>query len=98
MLCTTGPRYLCYDNRSYTGTAVIRTLIFPLMIKSRINTTNMQNHMPTIQKLQQRVMEARMTGNQYDSEFLSRKHLRSKVTPDFHLTYIVKTGEIWSWY
>ena len=25
----------------------------------------------------------------------SRKHLRTKVTPEFHLTYIVKLGEIW---
>ena len=24
----------------------------------------------------------------------SRKHLRTKVTPDFHLTYVVKMGEI----
>ena len=28
-------------------------------------------------------------------EISSWKHLRTKVTPDFHLTYIVKTGEIW---
>ena len=29
----------------------------------------------------------------------SRKHLRTKVTPDFHLTYtVVKMGEICGWY
>ena len=27
----------------------------------------------------------------------SRKHLRTKVTPDWHLT-VKKTGEIWGWY
>ena len=27
----------------------------------------------------------------------SRKHLRSKVTPNLHLTYS-KTGETWRWY
>ena len=29
--------------------------------------------------------------------YASRKHLRTKVTPDFHL-HIVKMGEIWGWY
>ena len=34
----------------------------------------------------------------FDPDYLSQKHLCTKVTADLHLTIIVKTREIWGWY
>merc|ERR1712004_79291 len=45
------------------ATLAIRTLMFPLVIKGQRNAANMSNHMPTIQRLQERFSKARMSGN-----------------------------------
>merc|ERR1712038_531398 len=45
------------------ATCAIRILMFPLVVKAQINAANMNNHMPTVQKLQERFTKARMTGN-----------------------------------
>ncbi|KAL9906865.1 OXA1L mitochondrial inner membrane protein [Glossina fuscipes fuscipes] len=49
------------------GTAVVRTLIFPLVILAQRNAAKMSNYMPQLQALQLKMTEARQTGNAIDS-------------------------------
>ncbi|XP_055842083.1 mitochondrial inner membrane protein OXA1L [Episyrphus balteatus] len=49
------------------GTAVVRTLIFPLVIVSQRNAAKMNNHMPQLQVLQLKMTEARQTGDAIES-------------------------------
>ncbi|XP_015110662.2 mitochondrial inner membrane protein OXA1L isoform X2 [Diachasma alloeum] len=46
------------------GTVCIRTLMFPLIVISQRNAAHMYNTMPGMQKIQQRITEARATGDQ----------------------------------
>lgn len=45
------------------GTVCIRIAIFPLVIICQRNAANMSNHMPTLQRLQQKATKARMSGD-----------------------------------
>uniref|UniRef100_A0A1A9ZS44 Membrane insertase YidC/Oxa/ALB C-terminal domain-containing protein n=1 Tax=Glossina pallidipes TaxID=7398 RepID=A0A1A9ZS44_GLOPL len=49
------------------GTAVVRTLIFPLVILAQRNAAKMGNYMPQLQALQLKMTEARQSGNAIDS-------------------------------
>ena len=51
-----------------TGTICIRIAIFPLVIASQRNIANLNNHMPTIQRFQDKITEARATGNVQQSK------------------------------
>ncbi|XP_063978793.1 mitochondrial inner membrane protein OXA1L [Diachasmimorpha longicaudata] len=46
------------------GTVCIRTLMFPLIIHSQRNAAKMHNTLPGMQKIQQRITEARSCGDQ----------------------------------
>lgn len=50
-----------------SGTFVLRTLIFPLVILSQKNAAKMTNHMPMIQEIQARMSEARQIGDHVES-------------------------------
>ncbi|XP_011877681.1 PREDICTED: mitochondrial inner membrane protein OXA1L [Vollenhovia emeryi] len=50
-----------------TVTICVRTLIFPMVIKSRRNMVHFTNNMPKIQELQTRITEARNAGDQLES-------------------------------
>ncbi|BFZ25002.1 hypothetical protein BsWGS_28041 [Bradybaena similaris] len=45
------------------GTVIIRTCMFPLVVKSQKMSINLMNHMPTVQKLQRKFSDARQRGN-----------------------------------
>ncbi|ESO02049.1 hypothetical protein HELRODRAFT_121655, partial [Helobdella robusta] len=45
------------------GTVCLRLAIFPLVILAQRNAANLNNNMPTVQRLQQRMTQARMSGN-----------------------------------
>ncbi|XP_069674457.1 mitochondrial inner membrane protein OXA1L [Periplaneta americana] len=49
------------------GTAVVRVLIFPLVIMAQRNAAKMTNNMPQLQTLQLKMTEARQTGNQLEA-------------------------------
>ena len=51
-----------------TGTLCLRFLVFPLVILGQRNTANMGNHMPTVQKLQERMTRARASGNPMEGQ------------------------------
>ncbi|XP_011296847.1 mitochondrial inner membrane protein OXA1L [Fopius arisanus] len=46
------------------GTICVRTLMFPLIILSQKNAANMHNTMPGMQKIQQKITDARVSGDQ----------------------------------
>lgn len=48
---------------NFKGTVCIRIAIFPLVIICQRNAANMSNHMPTLQRLQQKATKARMSGD-----------------------------------
>ena len=45
---------------------MLRVALFPLMILAQRNAAEMQNHMPTMQRLQKRMIEARRLGDVQD--------------------------------
>lgn len=49
------------------GTAVVRTIIFPLVIMAQRNAAKLNNYMPQMQVLQMKMTEARQSGNAIDS-------------------------------
>lgn len=49
------------------GTIFVRTVIFPLVIMSQRNSAKLNNNMPQMQFLQQKMTEARQTGNALDA-------------------------------
>ncbi|XP_036337025.1 mitochondrial inner membrane protein OXA1L-like, partial [Rhagoletis pomonella] len=49
------------------GTAVVRTIIFPLVIMAQRNAAKMNNYMPQLQVLQMKMTEARQSGNAIES-------------------------------
>ncbi|KAI0211068.1 Mitochondrial inner membrane protein OXA1L [Lamellibrachia satsuma] len=49
------------------GTITLRLCVFPLVILAQRNAASMHNHMPTVQKLQERFTKSRMSGNPMDA-------------------------------
>ncbi|KMQ94442.1 mitochondrial inner membrane protein oxa1l [Lasius niger] len=49
------------------GTICVRIIIFPLVVKAQKNMIKLSNHMPVITQMQQRMTEARQSGDQYES-------------------------------
>lgn len=49
------------------GVLTIRTLIFPLVIKSQRNSAKMANHMPQLTILQEKMAQARRSGNSMEA-------------------------------
>ncbi|KAK2143829.1 hypothetical protein LSH36_810g01050 [Paralvinella palmiformis] len=54
-------------------TITFRLLMFPLVILSQRNTANMTNHMPTVQRLQERFTQARLAGNPLEAARLANE-------------------------
>jgi hypothetical protein len=52
----------------FTGTVVVRILIFPIVILSQRNSAKMSNNLPQLQTLQLKMTEARQTGNQLEGK------------------------------
>jgi membrane protein insertase Oxa1/YidC/SpoIIIJ len=52
----------------FTGTAVVRIIIFPLVILAQRNAAKMSNNLPQLQTLQLKMTEARQTGNQLEGK------------------------------
>jgi YidC/Oxa1 family membrane protein insertase len=50
----------------FAGTAVVRILIFPLVILSQRNAAKMSINLPQLQILQLKMTEARQSGNQME--------------------------------
>jgi len=57
---------LCVFFVLFTGTAVVRLLIFPLVIVAQRNAANMSINLPQLQTLQLKMTEARQSGNQLE--------------------------------
>ena len=53
-----------------TGTVIIRLVLFPLVIGIQRNMVIMNNHMPTVQKLQQQFGKARRRGDVLEGELV----------------------------
>jgi len=53
------------------GTIWLRLMLFPMVIKGQRNAVMMHNHMPTIQRLQMRMVKARKTGDVKESQCIS---------------------------
>lgn len=55
------------------GTITVRTIIFPLVIMSQRNSAKMNNNLPQIQHLQNKMTEARQSGNAVDAARYSQE-------------------------
>jgi hypothetical protein len=53
----------------FTGTIVVRILIFPLVIVAQRNAANMSVNLPQLQTLQLKMTEARQSGNQLEGNW-----------------------------
>lgn len=51
-----------------SGTTILRLLVFPLVISSQRHAAKMNNNMPQIQAYQEKMTEARLHGNPYESK------------------------------
>jgi len=51
------------DDDCIVGTVFIRFAMFPLVILGQRNAAEMRNHMPTMQRLQMRMLQARQSGD-----------------------------------
>jgi len=51
-----------------SGTTILRLLVFPLVVTSQRHTARMNNNMPQIQAYQEKMTEARLHGNPYESK------------------------------
>ncbi|CAL1545755.1 unnamed protein product [Lymnaea stagnalis] len=49
------------------GTLIVRTCMFPIVVKAQKMSINMMNHMPTVQKLQLKFSQARQRGNMLEA-------------------------------
>jgi len=58
----------CYN--CDTGTVILRLAVFPLFIIVQKNMVAMNNHMPTIQKMQEQFSKARRSGDILEGELL----------------------------
>lgn len=47
----------------FIGVLTVRTVMFPLVIKAQQNAARMTNNMPQLQVLQQKMTDARLSGN-----------------------------------
>lgn len=54
----------------FLGTTILRLLVFPLVVTSQRHTIKMNNNMPQIQAYQEKMTEARLQGNPYESKFI----------------------------
>lgn len=54
---------------SVSGTVCIRLAIFPLVILAQRNAIELQNNMPTMQRLQERMILARRSGDHIGGKF-----------------------------
>lgn len=52
----------------YLGTTILRLLVFPLVVISQRHAVKMNNNMPQVQAYQQKMTEARLHGNPYESK------------------------------
>ena len=57
----------------FTATVCIRLVIFPLVIISQRNVAQMNNHMPTVQRLQERFSKARMSADPMEGKVIKQK-------------------------
>ncbi len=71
-----------------SGTVCVRLMMFPLVILAQRNTANMQNHMPTMQRLQQKFSKARTSGNPLEGQYLMDLSLKKKQ----YLVIILQNG------
>ena len=49
------------------GTVLLRFVLFPMVVLGQRNAMDMHNHMPTMQRLQLRMVEARKAGDMHAS-------------------------------
>lgn len=52
----------------YSGTTILRLLVFPLVVVSQRHAVKMNNNMPQVQAYQQKMTDARLHGNPYESK------------------------------
>ena len=48
---------------NFVGVLAVRTIMFPLVVKAQQNAAKMTNNMPQLQVLQQKMTDARLSGN-----------------------------------
>jgi len=53
-----------------TGTVILRMALFPLVVIIQKNMVIMNNHMPTVQKLQEQFNKARRRGDMLEGELV----------------------------
>lgn len=58
------------------GTAVVRVLMFPLVLIAQRNAANMNNHLPQLQVLQLKMTEARQRGDRIDAARYGEEMMR----------------------
>ena len=56
-------------NTIFSGVLTVRVAMFPLVIKAQRNAAKMTNNMPQLQVLQQKMTEARQSGNALEGSF-----------------------------
>ena len=56
-------------NTMFSGVLTVRVAMFPLVIKAQRNAAKMTNNMPQLQVLQQKMTEARQSGNALEGSF-----------------------------
>ena len=56
-------------NTMFSGVLTVRVAMFPLVIKAQRNAAKMTNNMPQLQVLQQKVTEARQSGNALEGNY-----------------------------
>ena len=54
----------------FIGTVLIRILVFPFVVIAQRNVARLNNNMPQLQKLQEKMSDARRRGDMYDSAAL----------------------------
>lgn len=61
--------YYTHLRNFFAGTTILRLLVFPLVVVSQRHTVKMNNNMPQIQAYQEKMTDARLHGNPYESKF-----------------------------
>jgi YidC/Oxa1 family membrane protein insertase len=56
-------------NTIFSGVFTVRVAMFPLVIKAQRNAAKMTNNMPQLQVLQQKMTEARQSGNALEGSY-----------------------------
>jgi YidC/Oxa1 family membrane protein insertase len=56
-------------NTIFSGVLTVRVAMFPLVIKAQRNAAKMTNNMPQLQVLQQKMTEARQSGNALEGSY-----------------------------